>query len=60
MAMEAQLAIENPYWDMVQKFPGDRIEQKYHSRWMPDPYPWKSDAPEMDGKPVSRNDLCGK
>lgn len=60
MAVEAQLAIENPYWDIVQKFPGNRIEQKYHSRWVPDPYPWAEDSPTMGGKPVRRDDLCGK
>lgn len=53
-------ALKNPYWDMVQKFPGNSIEQEYHHRWVPEPYPWKSASPEMDGKPVRRDDLCGK
>jgi hypothetical protein len=60
MSIEAKLEIKNPYWDMVQKFPGDSVEQEYHHRWVPDPYPWRSEPPKMDGKPISRNDLCGK
>lgn len=56
--MAAKVAIENPYWDMVQKFPGDGIELKYHHRWVPNPYPWE-DRPTMDGKFVRRDDLCG-
>lgn len=59
METQTEGAIKNPYWDIVQTFPGDRIERDYHHRWVPNPYPWGEDRPLVDGTYVGRNELCG-
>lgn len=57
--MAIETAIENPYWDEIQKWPRDENDWQYRHCWSPDPYPLIGEIAGYE-KRVTRNDLCGK
>lgn len=66
--MATRMAIANPFWDELQKWPRDEY---YHKIWRPNPYPMSLtgglvkpldwiDLPQENGKRITRNDMCRK